>query len=82
MFDLKGAGWMLWQGLALTVEFGLAAMAVALLLGLLSAWGRLTSAVPARVALEAAICSHGRRGCAKLAGLIHSKTVLDQYSTY
>ncbi len=53
MFDLKGYGWMLWQGLALTVEVGLAAMAVALVLGLLGAWGRLTRAVPARLAASA-----------------------------
>ena len=41
MLDLKGYGWMLWQGLELTVLVGLGAMALALALGLLGAWGKL-----------------------------------------
>ena len=42
MFDLKGYGWMLWQGLELTILVGLGAMALALALGLLGAWGKLS----------------------------------------
>ena len=41
MLDLKGYGWMLWQGLELTILVGLGAMALALALGLLGAWGKL-----------------------------------------
>ena len=41
MLDLKGYGWMLWQGLELTILVGLGALALALALGLLGAWGKL-----------------------------------------
>ena len=41
MFDLRGYGWMLWQGLELTILVGLGAMALALCLGLLGAWAKL-----------------------------------------
>ncbi len=41
MLDLKGYGWMLWQGLELTILVGLGAMVLALALGLLGAWGKL-----------------------------------------
>ena len=44
MLDLKGYGWMLWQGLELTILVGLGAMALALVLGLLGAWGKLSRA--------------------------------------
>ncbi len=44
MFDLRGYGWMLWQGLELTILVGLGAMALALALGLLGAWGKLSRA--------------------------------------
>ena len=44
MFDLRGYGWMLWQGLELTILVGLGAMALALVLGLLGAWGKLSRA--------------------------------------
>ncbi|MDD9993149.1 MAG: ABC transporter permease [Rhodospirillales bacterium] len=44
MLDLKGYGWMLWQGLELTILVGLGAMAVALALGLIGAWGKLSRA--------------------------------------
>ena len=44
MLDLKGYGWMLWQGLELTILVGLGAMALALALGLLGAWGKLSRA--------------------------------------
>ena len=42
MFDLKGYGWMLWDGLQLTLLVGLCALVVAMLLGLLGAWGKLS----------------------------------------
>jgi len=42
MLDLKGYGWMLWQGLELTVLVGLCAMAVALVVGMIGAWGKLS----------------------------------------
>ena len=42
MLDLRGYGWMLWQGLELTILVGLGAMALALALGLLGAWGKLS----------------------------------------
>ena len=44
MLDLRGYGWMLWQGLELTILVGLGAMAVALALGLIGAWGKLSHA--------------------------------------
>ena len=44
MLDLRGYGWMLWQGLELTILVGLGAMALALVLGLLGAWGKLSRA--------------------------------------
>ena len=48
MLDLQGYGWMLWQGLELTVLVGLASMVLALVLGLLGAWAKLSRAGPAR----------------------------------
>ena len=42
MPDLKGYGWMLWQGLELTVLVGLCAMAVALVMGMIGAWAKLS----------------------------------------
>ena len=48
MLDLKGYGWMLWQGLELTILVGLGAMVLALALGLLGAWGKLAGARPGR----------------------------------
>ena len=42
MMDLQGYGWMLWQGLELTVAVGLCAMLIAIGLGLLGAWAKLS----------------------------------------
>lgn len=42
MLDLRGYGWMLWDGLQLTVLVGLCALLVAILLGLVGAWGKLS----------------------------------------
>jgi His/Glu/Gln/Arg/opine family amino acid ABC transporter permease subunit len=39
--DLEGYGWMLWAGLAVTLQVGLAALLLAILMGLLGAWGKL-----------------------------------------
>lgn len=40
MLDLQGYGWLLLQGLQMTVVVGLCAMLVAILFGLLGAWGK------------------------------------------
>lgn len=42
MLDLKGYGWMLWDGLQVTVAVGLCALLLAILLGLVGAWGKLS----------------------------------------
>ncbi|WP_028324101.1 ABC transporter permease [Desulfatirhabdium butyrativorans] len=42
MIDLRGYGWLLWQGAGQTVLVGLASMAIAMILGLLGAWGKLS----------------------------------------
>lgn len=42
MLDLKGYGWMLWDGVQMTMLVGVCAMALALLMGLLGAWGKLS----------------------------------------
>ncbi len=42
MFDLKGYGGMLLDGLWLTVAVGLSSMLLAVLLGLLGSWGKLS----------------------------------------
>lgn len=43
MFDLQGYGWMLWQGLTITLLIGVCALLLAIVMGLLGAWGKLTS---------------------------------------
>ena len=48
MFDLQGYGWMLWEGLIVTLLIGLCSLVLAVLLGLLGAWGMLASNRPAR----------------------------------
>jgi His/Glu/Gln/Arg/opine family amino acid ABC transporter permease subunit len=52
MFDLKGYGWMLWDGVQLTIAVAICAMAVALVLGLIGAWGKLAEARAARLAAD------------------------------
>ena len=44
MLDLKGYGWMLWDGVQVTVAVALCAMTLALVLGMLGAWGKLSRA--------------------------------------
>ena len=41
MIDLQGYGWLLWEGAWQTVLVGIASMIIAMLLGLLGAWGKL-----------------------------------------
>jgi His/Glu/Gln/Arg/opine family amino acid ABC transporter permease subunit len=53
MFNLKGYGWLLWEGVQLTVMVGVFSMAVAVLLGLAGAWGKLSGSRIARGAAGA-----------------------------
>jgi His/Glu/Gln/Arg/opine family amino acid ABC transporter permease subunit len=46
--DLKGYGWTLWAGVAITIEVGICAAAVAVIMGLLGAWGKLSKSPVAR----------------------------------
>jgi His/Glu/Gln/Arg/opine family amino acid ABC transporter permease subunit len=48
IIDLKGYGWTLWAGLAITLETGFFAAIVAVLMGLLGAWGKLSKSPAAR----------------------------------
>lgn len=48
MFDYKGYEWVFWEGLQVTLAVGLASLPVALVLGLVGAWGKLSSNVIAR----------------------------------
>jgi len=48
MLDLKGYGWMLRDGLELTLLVGICSLAVATVLGLLGAWGKLSASPVAR----------------------------------
>jgi His/Glu/Gln/Arg/opine family amino acid ABC transporter permease subunit len=43
VIDLKGYGWMLWDGLQITLLVGVCSLVVALLFGLLGAWGKLST---------------------------------------
>lgn len=42
MIDLHGYGWMLWQGVLITLAVGFSALPVAAVCGLLGAWGKLS----------------------------------------
>lgn len=50
MIDLQGYGWLLLKGLQLTILVGLASMVIAVFLGLVGAWGKLSGARLARMA--------------------------------
>ena len=52
MLDLKGYGWMLGDGLQLTLLVGVCALIVAMVLGLLGAWGKLSHNRVARAAAD------------------------------
>ena len=49
MLDLKGYGWMLWDGVQLTLLVGVCALLVAMCLGLIGAWGKLSRNPAARM---------------------------------
>lgn len=53
MLDLKGYGWMLWQGLAMTLAVGACSLLIAILMGLLGCWGKLTRHALARLVANA-----------------------------
>jgi His/Glu/Gln/Arg/opine family amino acid ABC transporter permease subunit len=53
MLDLKGYGWMLWEGVRLTLLVGLCALALSLLLGLLGALAKLSKSPLLRALAEA-----------------------------
>jgi His/Glu/Gln/Arg/opine family amino acid ABC transporter permease subunit len=42
MFDLQGYGWMLWAGLKITLLIGLCSLVLAMVMGLIGAWGKLS----------------------------------------
>ncbi len=48
--DLQGYGWMLWAGLEVTVMVAVSAMAVAVCLGLIGSWAKLSKSTSARTA--------------------------------
>jgi His/Glu/Gln/Arg/opine family amino acid ABC transporter permease subunit len=52
MLDLRGYGWLLWQGTQLTISVGLCSMLIASILGLIGAWGKLSKAKIARAAAD------------------------------
>lgn len=53
MIELKGYGWMLWQGLAMTLAIGGSALVLAMFMGLLGAWGKLAQNPVARIVANA-----------------------------
>lgn len=50
MLDLQGYGWMLWDGVQLTLTVGIFALLFAVLMGLVGAWGKLSRNPVARTA--------------------------------
>jgi His/Glu/Gln/Arg/opine family amino acid ABC transporter permease subunit len=48
MINLQGYGWLLWEGAWQTVLVGIGSMVIAMLLGLLGAWGKLSRSKMAR----------------------------------
>lgn len=48
MFDFRGYGWVFLDGVQVTLAVGLASLPVALVLGLLGAWGKLSGSAVAR----------------------------------
>ena len=52
MMNLEGYGWMLLEGAKLTLWVGLGAMAIAILLGLVGAWGKLARSGGVRLAAD------------------------------
>lgn len=52
MLDLKGYGWMLWDGVQMTVLVGVGAMGLALVMGLLGAWGKMSKSKAGRATAD------------------------------
>ncbi|MFC1821822.1 ABC transporter permease [Thermodesulfobacteriota bacterium] len=50
--DLQGYGWLLWQGTRLTILVGFCSMLIAIVLGLIGTWGKLSKAKTARGAAD------------------------------
>ncbi len=50
MLDLRGYGWMLWEGVQLTLLVGVCALMVAIAMGMIGAWGKLAHNPVARLA--------------------------------
>lgn len=50
VFDLQGYGWMLWAGLKVTLMVGVCSLVLAIIMGLLGAWGKLSRSKAAIVA--------------------------------
>lgn len=50
MLDLRGYGWMLWEGVQLTLLVGVCALLVAIVMGMIGAWGKLAHNSVARLA--------------------------------
>ncbi len=48
MLDLQGYGWMLWDGLLVTLTVAVCAMGLALVLGIVGAWGKMAQSNAAR----------------------------------
>ncbi len=48
MMNIRGYGWLLWEGVRLTIAVGVLSMAVAVVLGLFGAWGKLSRSWIAR----------------------------------
>jgi His/Glu/Gln/Arg/opine family amino acid ABC transporter permease subunit len=52
MLDMQGYGWLLWKGTIYTILVGLCSMAIASVLGLIGAWGKLSKPKIPRVAAD------------------------------
>ncbi len=52
MLNLKGYSWLLWEGTQLTILVGLFSMVIAIVLGLIGAWGKLVKAKIPRAAAD------------------------------
>jgi His/Glu/Gln/Arg/opine family amino acid ABC transporter permease subunit len=50
VLDLRGYGWMLWDGVQLTLLVGVCALLVAIVMGMIGAWGKLAHNSVARLA--------------------------------
>jgi len=48
VLDLKGYGWMLWDGLQVTLSVGVLALGIAIVMGMLGAWGKLSKSAVAQ----------------------------------